>query len=86
MRLAVRNLFFIKKRTETSQIIEKEIPIDTENHDNDLSKTPARDLISFWILGLCTEFGYILMICAAFDILHRFDDVCIMFMLQLNLI
>lgn len=34
-----------------------------------------RELISFWIFGLCTEFGYVVMICAAYDILSRFEDV-----------
>lgn len=34
-----------------------------------------RELISFWIFGLCTEFGYVVMICAAYDILSRFDNV-----------
>lgn len=78
MRLAMWNWIFAKKRTEISGTIEKKCPIQTENRNDNLpSKAPARDLIAFWILGLCTEFGYILMICAAFDILHRFDDVCI---------
>lgn len=32
-----------------------------------------RDIMSFWILGFCTEIGYILMLCAAHDILHSFQ-------------
>lgn len=34
-----------------------------------------RDLLAFWILGLCTEIGYVVIICAAYDILYRFDNV-----------
>lgn len=46
-------------------------------HEKPITK-PAiawRELISFWIFGLCTEFGYVVMICAAYDILSRFDNV-----------
>lgn len=32
-----------------------------------------RDILAYWILGLCTEFGYVVIICAAHDILHRFE-------------
>lgn len=31
-----------------------------------------RDVLAYWILGLGTEFGYVVMICAANDILHGF--------------
>lgn len=29
-----------------------------------------RDTIAYWLLGLTTEFGYVVIICAAHDILH----------------
>lgn len=32
-----------------------------------------RDILAYWILGLCTEFGYVVIISAAHDILHRFQ-------------
>lgn len=32
-----------------------------------------RDFLAYWILGLTSEFGYVLLICAAHDILHGFD-------------
>lgn len=32
-----------------------------------------RDILAYWILGLCTEFGYVVIISAAHDILHRFE-------------
>lgn len=31
-----------------------------------------RDVLAYWILGLTTEFGYVVIICAAHDILHGF--------------
>lgn len=32
-----------------------------------------RDILAYWILGLCSEFGYVVIIAAAHDILHRFE-------------
>lgn len=32
-----------------------------------------RDIVAYWILGLCTEFGYVVIISASHDILHRFQ-------------
>lgn len=32
-----------------------------------------RDILAYWILGLCTDFGYVVIISAAHDILHRFE-------------
>lgn len=29
-----------------------------------------RDLVSFWIFGLCNNYGYVVMLTAAIDILH----------------
>lgn len=37
------------------------------------ASVPWRDVICYWILGFCTEIGYILMLCAAHDILHSFQ-------------
>lgn len=40
-----------------------------------------RDLLAFWIFGLCTQFGYVVVLSAAHDILTRFNErnVCIEF-------
>jgi battenin len=38
-----------------------------EPRDNRSAKT--RDLISFWILGLCNNYGYVVMLTAANDII-----------------
>lgn len=32
-----------------------------------------RDILAYWILGLSTEFGYVVIISAAHDILHGFN-------------
>lgn len=33
-----------------------------------------RDILAYWILGLSTEFGYVVIISAAHDILHGFGQ------------
>lgn len=35
--------------------------------------TNKRDLISFWIFGLCNNFGYVVMLTAAMDIINSND-------------
>lgn len=30
----------------------------------------ARDLVAFWIFGLCNNYGYVVMLTAAIDILN----------------
>lgn len=51
--------------------------------DNDEMEVPqvgvnrnakTRDLIAFWIFGLCNNYGYVVMLTAAIDIIHT-DDV-----------
>lgn len=64
------NTFFCAKRIEPT----------TNSHtetNNNLKKKSAdpqlwRDVLAYWILGFCTEFGYVVMIAAANDILHGF--------------
>ena len=33
-----------------------------------------RDLIAFWILGLCNNYGYVVMLACAHDIIARFEN------------
>lgn len=48
-------------------------------NDTDASRTHNtnqnkwRNLISFWILGLCNNYGYVVMLTAAHDIIERFN-------------
>lgn len=50
-----------------------------------------RDLTAYWILGLCNNYGYVVMLSAAHDIISRMnsseDNVsyCLMFTLKLNI-
>lgn len=38
-------------------------------------KTQWRNLVAFWILGLCNNYGYVVMLSAAHDILDiKFSD------------
>lgn len=34
-----------------------------------------RDLTAFWILGLCNDYGYTVMLTAAHDIINRHNEV-----------
>lgn len=34
-----------------------------------------RDLTAFWILGLCNDYGYTVMLSAAHDIINRHSEV-----------
>jgi len=34
-----------------------------------------RDLTSYWILGLCNNYGYVVMLSAAHDIIKQFNPV-----------
>lgn len=38
-----------------------------------------RNVLAYWILGLGTEFGYVVMICAASDIINNFQSSVIRF-------
>lgn len=43
---------------------------EEKRHDRHL----WRDLVAFWILGMCNNYGYVVMLSAAHDIIGRFDD------------
>lgn len=34
-----------------------------------------RDLAAYWIIGLCNNYGYVVMLSAAHDIIERFSPV-----------
>lgn len=36
-----------------------------------------RNILSFWILGLCNNYGFVVMLSAAYDIINRFDGVSV---------
>lgn len=36
-----------------------------------------RNILSFWILGLCNNYGFVVMLSAAYDIIKRFDTISV---------
>lgn len=36
-----------------------------------------RDLTAYWLLGLCNNYGYVVMLSAAHDIIHQFHGEAI---------
>lgn len=36
-----------------------------------------RNILSFWILGLCNNYGFVVMLSAAFDIIKKFDSISV---------
>lgn len=49
-------------------------PESTGNKENDKLNDRGlwRDLVAYWILGLCNNYGYVVMLSAAYDIIARF--------------
>ncbi|XP_055385589.1 battenin-like [Condylostylus longicornis] len=62
----------------------EEKPNDQNNTNQIKEETPKvskpsdpqlwRDLLAFWFLGLCNNYGYVVMLSAAHDIIGKFDD------------
>lgn len=50
--------------------------LETKNEPKKESSDPQlwRDILAYWILGLAAEFGYVVIISAAHDILHGFGN------------
>lgn len=48
--------------------------VDDQSNKNDPKSDTKlwRNVTTYWLLGLTTEFGYVLIICAAHDILQTF--------------
>lgn len=41
---------------------------------NDRDRGLWRDLVAYWMLGLCNNYGYVIMLTAAYDILKELDE------------
>ncbi len=54
---------------------DKEV-VTEQSHNNGNTKAKDsglwRDLVAYWILGLCNNYGYVVMLSAAYDIIARF--------------
>lgn len=63
-------------------VTEEKQRIDEEDR---LKKTARwRDLLAFWLLGLCNNYGYVVMLSAAHDILTRDFSVSIFYFTKLK--
>lgn len=73
----------IRNRPQTNQSTENNVNVNvnanTSNTNdqtiNDVHKW--RNILAFWILGLCNNYGYVVMLSAAFDIIKRFNRVTV---------
>lgn len=57
----------VKKRVLKKCLIRMPTEVSTD-------KAHWRDLVAYWILGLCNNFGYVVMLTAAHDILAELED------------
>lgn len=65
----------IQSRPSTSQQTpSNDNPITQTMHDQTIRDDHQwRNVLSFWILGLCNNYGFVVMLSAAYDIIKRFD-------------
>lgn len=72
----------IQQRPQTSR------QARSNDNDNDISRFEPdiqqiqddhnwRNILSFWILGLCNNYGFVVMLSAAYDIIQRFDSISV---------
>lgn len=47
----------------------------SEETDFPVDRSVWRDLLAFWILGLCNNYGFVVMLSAAHDIIGRFSNL-----------
>lgn len=59
---------------QQEQIDNEGVPKTTRENGNKNVKDKGlwRDLTAYWILGLCNNYGYVVMLSAAYDIIARF--------------
>lgn len=61
--------------------------VNQEGYEPHRESRGWRNLIAFWILGLCNNYGYVVMLSAAHDILASKSDstVMIIYLLKISL-
>ena len=65
----------MSQEVENTNSIKRESKIN--NADEEVQKKQTglwRDLTAYWILGLCNNYGYVVMLSAAHDIISRFGN------------
>lgn len=50
--------------------------LNGQHTSDEQCKDPGRwrDLMGFWILGMCNNYGYVIMLSAAHDIMHKIQS------------
>lgn len=72
--LSVADLQLLVMSLASDRIPVKEAEEVEYVEDNENSQRSSwRNLVAFWILGLCNNYGYVVMLSAAHDILSRHD-------------
>lgn len=79
-----------ERRHETNRIDQRNVntantsSYGNENGNNSNGPDPTitdvhkwRNILAFWILGLCNNYGYVVMLSAALDIIKRFDGITV---------
>lgn len=66
----------IQDRQQSNQNVPNANSTPTASSTHDIHKW--RNTLSFWVLGMCNNYGYIVMLSAAIDIINRFNrsSVC----------
>lgn len=67
-----------KSSTAVATRREPDAAVDTSNKPAEATVRDAqlwRDLVAYWFLGLCNNYGYVVMLSAAHDILNHFNEV-----------
>lgn len=72
--ILTRAVTAIHDRQQTNQNSQSNASESTESFP-DVHKW--RNILSFWILGLCNNYGFVVMLSAAYDIIKRFNGVSV---------
>lgn len=79
----------IQQRPQTSRQARNDDTDNISRHEPDTQQIHDdhnwRNILSFWILGLCNNYGFVVMLSAAFDIIQRFDSISVRIMFQLDI-
>lgn len=47
----------------------------TNTNIDQVDRSKWRNIIGFWMLGMCNNYGYVVMLTAAYDIIRQFNPV-----------
>lgn len=71
----------IQQRPQTSRQTQSNDSDNITRHEPDVQQVHDdhnwRNILSFWVLGLCNNYGFVVMLSAAYDIIKRFDSISV---------